>query len=84
MYQPTNGDTVTVNRTTRGGRTWTWTGVLSEVLDPRDTESGIGGFRLTGTGPDGQSDDTNLADSSSMQRLYGVTQTIKLVSAVTR
>ena len=69
MYQPANGDTVTVTRTTPDGRTGSWTGVLSHVLDC--------GFRLTGTGPDGSPADTYMGSSHALLRDHGVTQTVQ-------
>lgn len=68
MYQPANGDTVTVTRTAPDGRTGTWTGVLSNPLN--------GGFRLTGTGPDGHAVDTFMGSSDALLRDHGVVQTV--------
>lgn len=73
MYQPTNGDTVTVTRTSPDGHAQSWTGVLSQVLS--------GGFRLTGTRDDGYNVDTYMASSSELQRDHGVTQTVTPVAA---
>lgn len=67
MYQPRTGDTVTVTRTHPSGRTSTWTGRISGILDT--------GFCLTGIGPERQPCDTCLSSAAMLAR-YGVTQTI--------
>lgn len=66
MYQPADGDRVTVTRHMPNGRTTTWTGTISAVSD--------NGFYLTGHGPKG-SLDTYLSSAAELAR-YGVTQTI--------
>jgi hypothetical protein len=66
MYQPSNGDRVTVTRTHPGGRTTTWTGTVSSV--------GPAGFRLAGRGPRGAYDGY-LSSAGELAR-YGVTQTV--------
>lgn len=73
MYQPANGDTVTVTRTAPTGRSSSWTGVLSHVLD--------GGFRLTGTDVNGNAVDTYMGSSSALLRNHGVTQTVTPAAA---
>lgn len=79
MYQPKNGDTVTVTRINQRGGTWSATGVLSHVLPAVDSPSGKGGWRLTGTDCTGQPYDSYMSDASGLTQ-YGVTQTIALTT----
>lgn len=80
MYQPANGDTVTVTRTMPNGRVWSCTGILSRVLTAAASPSGKGGFQLTGTDCTGQAYDSYLSDAASLKQ-YGVTQAVTLAKA---
>ena len=71
MFQPMNGDLVTVTRSKPGGTrpSSTWRGVISNV-------GPTGGFVLTGTDPSGYPVCSNFSSSRTLLALYGVTQTI--------
>ena len=73
MYQPQNGDTVRVDRTTADGRSYSWIGVISRI---DRTDRGIEGFRLTGTTSTGDAEDTFLAGAINLKKV-GITQTIR-------
>lgn len=67
MYQPQDGDRVTVTRTHPTGRTTTWTGMASAVSPA--------GFHLTGTDGRGYRYDGYLSSAAELAR-YGATQTV--------
>ncbi|MFI1562188.1 hypothetical protein ACH4ZX_03840 [Streptomyces sp. NPDC020490] len=67
MYQPHDGDRVTVTRHHPTGRTSTWTGTLSAVSPT--------GFYLTGVDSRGHRYDGYLSSAAVLAR-YGATQTI--------
>ena len=73
MYQPKNGDRVRVNRTMTDGRSYFWTGIITEI---DRTNRGIEGFRITGTNSAGNTDDTFLAGAINLKRV-GIKQTIR-------
>lgn len=73
-YTPANGDHVTITRRWPNGRTSTWTGTLTNVHHTDHT--GWSGYRITGTGPDGQPADTYLAGADAMHHYYGAVQTV--------
>lgn len=73
MYQPQNGDTVRVDRTTADGRSYSWVGVISHI---DHTDRGIEGFRLNGTNCAGEAEDTFLAGAINLKRV-GIKQTIR-------
>ena len=70
------GDRVTVTRHLPDGRTVRWNGITSQLLHEHGA---VTGFRLDGTGPDGNSCATYLdADAERLLRLYGVKQTVQV------
>lgn len=67
MYQPANGDHVTVTRRLPNGQTRTHTGIISGLND------GLNGFLLAEDGDLPRC----MADAATMLRAHGVVQTIE-------